>query len=1198
MTPRLLLLRNLTHFWRTNVAVMLGVVAATAVIGGALIVGDSVRESLRQMSLDRLADVDHALTGQRFFREDLATNWEAASQTAQIVAPALVMQGTIEFSTASRRAAPSTETAPPREDEGKTAPAQSRGGLVRAGHINVFGTDARLWGLLVPDQTGSQPVAPTGGEIVINRRVKEQLGLQIGDDISLIVEIPASIPRDALLGDREETVTELVLRVSEIVEDATGPGRFGLNPSQQLPLNVFVSLPELQSATGLAAVRRSRRHPIAKPARVNALFIATGPGDASDALSADVAETLTQELEEHISLSDLALRIVENETQGYLSLESEQMILEQSLADAAVDVANELQFQVSPVLVYLLNEIWNTKDPEQYSMYSVIAGIDVDPLSADSPFALPKSIASSEDAINPIPENQVVLNDWLAADIAVEPGDSIQVKYHVVGDRGDLPEEVQEFVVAGIVPLEAAAADPGLTPTVPGVTDAESYDDWREPFPLKRERITSRDDDYWDAHRTTPKLFMNLATAQSLWESKYGRVTSVRFAPSKGQSLSAVRDEFEDAFLDRLVPQQTGLLVQPIKQIGLQAAQGTTDFTGLFIGFSFFLILSATILVGLLFRLGIEQRISEFGLLTAVGFSPQRVRRLFLSEGALLVGIGGLLGVAASVGYAGVMIHGLKTWWYGAIGTRFLDLYVTSLSLLMGFAIAAVVAYLAVLWALRQTRGQSTRALLSGELTQIGRRADQTGRLTSLAAIITLGVSSLCLVLTVMGIIPETEAFSGFSWKVVMFFVVGIGMLAGSLTGLSAALTSNQTVPVRGSGTSGQLRLGLRNAARNRSRSVLTASLIASATFVIVAVAAGQINPANSAPDPRSGNGGFALVAETNVPILNDLNTRSGRSKLGFSVQDDAQNALLDSARVMPFRVRPGENASCLNLYQTQLPTVLGVPKDVLQAMVQENRFLFANTPGDHPWELLTKELASGHVPVLGDMNTLMYSLHKGIGSTIPVPRDADPQQRLEVAGMFANSVFQGVLLMSETNFESLFPEQVGFQYFLIEVSPDQSSAFSEVLEENLGDYGFDAEPVTDRLADFLAVQNTYLSTFQSLGGLGLLLGTIGLATVMLRNVLERRSELSLLRAIGFRKSQVALLVLWENAFLLTWGLVAGTASALLAMAPHLVSSGSDIPWPSILQLLSAVFVIGMLTAFMAVRAAVRTPILSTLRGE
>jgi hypothetical protein len=388
-------------------------------------------------------------------------------------------------------------------------------------------------------------------------------------------------------------------------------------------------------------------------------------------------------------------------------------------------------------------------------------------------------------------------------------------------------------------------------------------------------------------------------------------------------------------------------------------------------------------------------------------------------------------------------------------------------------------------------------------------------------------------------------------------------------------------------------RLGMRNAARFRSRSVLTVGLIASATFVIVAVAAGQRNPAVERPEKFSGNGGFTLVAEADNPILYDLNTPAGRDKLNLSDASTA-TALKALGRVVPFRVKPGDDASCLNLFQTRLPTILGVPRE----MIERGGFKFVGARGENPWEILNERTADGAIPVLGDMNTLMYSMHKGVGDSVFVPNPEHPQQTLKIAGMFDGAVFQGMLLMAEDHFQEIFPDQAGYQYFLIEVPLADATAVGEVLETKLDAYGFDAERVSDRLADFLAVQNTYLSTFQTLGGLGLLLGTFGLATVMLRNVLERRSELALLRAVGFSNRHLTWLVLWENAFLLGWGLASGTAAALLAMTPHLLSIGADIPWASVGLILGLIFTVGMLAAFLAVLQALRTPVLATLRAE
>ena len=99
-----------------------------------------------------------------------------------------------------------------------------------------------------------------------------------------------------------------------------------------------------------------------------------------------------------------------------------------------------------------------------------------------------------------------------------------------------------------------------------------------------------------------------------------------------------------------------------------------------------------------------------------------------------------------------------------------------------------------------------------------------------------------------------------------------------------------------------------------------------------------------------------------------------------------------------------------------------------------------------------------------------------------------------------------------------------------------------------------------ERLAGFHRVEYTYLSTFQMLGGLGLVLGTLGLGAILLRNVLERRRELALLRALGYTQSDFFAMVVAENVLLLVGGLVIGTFCALVAIAPMFLDRGGRLP--------------------------------------
>jgi putative ABC transport system permease protein len=141
------------------------------------------------------------------------------------------------------------------------------------------------------------------------------------------------------------------------------------------------------------------------------------------------------------------------------------------------------------------------------------------------------------------------------------------------------------------------------------------------------------------------------------------------------------------------------------------------------------------------------------------------------------------------------------------------------------------------------------------------------------------------------------------------------------------------------------------------------------------------------------------------------------------------------------------------------------------------------------------------------------------------------------VAGLLSNTILQGSLFIDEERFKQLYPEVSGYNYFLIDAPAGKTADVERALESRLNDQGFDVRDARAVLTDLLAVQNTYLSTFQSLGALGLLLGVFGLATVQLRSVLERRGELALMRATGFRRNRLAEMVMLENAVLLLGGL-------------------------------------------------------------
>jgi putative ABC transport system permease protein len=1190
MKKRTLIQRSLSHYWRTHLAVLLGVVAGMAVISGALIVGDSVRESLKQMSLDRLGKIDLAIHSHRFFRQDLAEKLSAMDKAFgeqfEAPVPALILDGALVR--------------------------QSIDGTVldRAGRIRVYGIDERFAAVselpeeLIPTSYDDEKTFESINEVVLSHRVASQIGAKPGDKLQLFVELPSNIPRDSLLGDRDaQQHQEINLTVKTLLPPTSAVGRFDLNPGQQMPLTIFVPLATLQKELELSEVPPGREFPEGRLARINAVFLASRtPELAKTEQAVEIAESANRFVSRQVQAADFGLRIAPHDDRGYMSIESEQLVLDSMLSDLAIKTAEELTLPHSESLVYLVNDFVNETDSKRTAIYSVAAGVDFEQLAKWPGEKL-------LDEGSPLPaDDEIVLDDWIAEDLGLKKGESLRLKYFLVDNHGGTTEKERVFTVHSVIPLEKArlTTDRGLVPAVRGITDVKNFRDLRQPFPMNLDPLTDRDDAYWAEHGPTPKVFLPLAVAQEMWETRHGRLTSIRVFQQDDQDLGSLTRQFEKRLLKKIDVKDANLAFLPVKYLGVKAASGTTDFTGLFIGFSFFVIASAMILIGLLFGLGVERRVKELGLLEATGFSRKQVRRLVVWEAAAVSVLGAALGSTTAIEYAKLMIFALKDpdWWGGAIGTQFLEVHVTPTSLIAGFAISVTVSLLAVLATLRSLKPLSPRDLLHGVTLPVDSAEDLTAKSAQRAKIARYGfVASIIVVLLgVARVIPSSEATFGMSWQVIAFFCVGMTMLVCSLCGLSSWLMVDRQSAVTGRGRGAIAKLGLRNAARHRSRSILSAGLIAFATFVIVAVASGRRDPSVETPDFTSGNGGFQLVAETSSPILSDLNTEEGRSKLNFSAESGSPEAkLLGEMTVQPFRVKPGENASCLNLYQTDLPTVLGVP----DSLIERGGFRFINGTGND-WGLLAEPRDDGRIPVLGDMNTLMYSLKKGPGQTIEVPGS---DRELVVVGMLDSSVFQGVLLMSTANFDRLFAEQTGFSYFLIGASEkrieadgyfssDEQAALARQLESGLTEFGLDTESVTGRIAAFLVVQNTYLSTFQTLGGLGLLLGTLGLATVMLRNVVERRSELALLRAVGFQAGSLGIMVLAENAMLLTWGLATGTMCAVVSMLPHLASVGANTEWFGVAGLLLAVFAAGMAAAFFAVREATQTPIVATLRGE
>lgn len=1146
MKTSTLIKQNLKHYWRTNLAVIFGVATAVAVLAGALLVGDSVRASLKDLFLARLGNTDYLLSSSNFFRDQLVDNLKTDERFAasfKDACPVITLNGFVTH-----------------EKSGN-----------RASQVQVYGVDERFWKF-----QGRENKAPEDREILMSAALAQELGSLANDSILLRIEKPSAIPEGSLHGRKEDLGRTIRLTMREALP-TNALGEFSIRPQQGTVRAVFVSLRRLQKD-------------IEQTGKVNAVLVA----DKSDAgtqnlASAQRVTTLENILKERFALEDLGLKLRVIDDQHCIALESDSAVLSDATVDVARVVANNNAMTLTPVLSYLANTI---RIGGREIPYSLVTAIDKFP---------ELTVAGSDPSQNP----PILLNEWAMSDLNAKVGDTVSLDYYLWQEEGRLETHTANFRLAAGLAITGAAADRDLVPDYPGISNTESLSDWDPPFPVDLKRVRPKDDEYWKKYRTTPKAFIGLAAGQKIWQSRYGKVTSVRLFPADTSNLQASLNTYKTNLRAALDPTQSGLAIFAVKSQGLQASQGATDFGEYFFYFSFFLVVSALLLASLFFKLGIEQRLREIGLLESLGFPAAKIRNLFLIEGLILSGLGSLLGTVGAIGFAWLLMYGLRTFWVGAVGTTSLQLHISPVSLLSGMSGGIIAALLCIAWALRILKRISARALLTGSATssQTTQNANQkiTGRKSqpaTRARIVAIVLGLLGGALLLFAILNRISQTAG-------FFGAGTLFLIALLYWQSAWLKGDKKRLIQGKGFSAILLMGFRNATYRAGRSVLCIALIAAAAFIIVSVDAFKRETTEDMFNRKSGTGGFPLMAESLLPLHYDPATSAGREELNITPDSKFSP---DQVTFTRFRVRKGEDTSCLNLYQPQTPRIFGASDE----FIKSNRFTFQDSLAQtaeekaNPWLLLDKEIAldssatnpQSPIPVIVDANSLTYVLHLKLGDEFLYHQTNAEPVRLRIVAALSDSLFQSEVLMSEKNFLRLFKDEGGYNFFLLDVAPQNMATVTAALEERLTDYGFDVTNAGERLASFHRVENTYISTFQTLGALGLLLGTFGLATVLLRNVLERRKEMALLRAIGYNTNHFALMVLAENLLLLICGLLTGTACAVLAIAPAFLARGGHLLSLSLASLLLAVLVAGLCASIVATFAALRSPLLPALRAE
>jgi putative ABC transport system permease protein len=228
----------------------------------------------------------------------------------------------------------------------------------------------------------------------------------------------------------------------------------------------------------------------------------------------------------------------------------------------------------------------------------------------------------------------------------------------------------------------------------------------------------------------------------------------------------------------------------------------------------------------------------------------------------------------------------------------------------------------------------------------------------------------------------------------------------------------------------------------------------------------------------------------------------------------------------------------------------------------------------------------------------IQWGLGLKVGDTLIYLDEAGEEMKLKIIGGLANSIFQGNAIIDDQLFLKHFPSNSGSHLLLVDGAPEDLEENMNELSRAFRNEGVEIEVAADRLAMFNQVENTYLSIFMLLGGLAMILGTVGLGVSLARNILDRGPEIGILRAMGFPKLKVLKIITYEHLVLLLIGTLAGALTAFIATIPSILSEFVHASWQTAAIIVALILLNGFLWIYGITRNYLRKDLLVTLREE
>jgi putative ABC transport system permease protein len=1062
------------------------IILLCAVITGSLLTGRSVKESLKKSASEHLGNTDILISsGIRYFDPELVKRLKDSTD--------LKCTGILEINGYS----------------------QSLNSQKEAFNAHIIGVNKDFFVFQGLDTLAIRP-----GEVAINKKLADYLGINQGEDLIIRFTRVGSIPPDAPFASSEDAGKSIVMRVGIILEPGQ-TGNFSLSISQIAPMNIFINLSDIEDGQG-------------GNKKINRLLIKNK--------TANSLRIASEALKHYLKPADIGLKLRSIKKTDETELISDRIFIDVSILKEITDLLPES----APVLTYLGNRFVARKKSTPYSFVS----------------ALPSSI---------YPEictgDGIIINNWMARDLSVQEGDTIQMFWYSPDSLNKLIEKNSDFIVKQIVDIKGIWSDSLLMPDFPGISGKESCSDWDAGMPIKMHDIRTKDEDYWNKYRGTPKAFINYEKGKELWGNNFGPATSLRYP------AGLTGKEIETRMNGIFNPEKTGFTISDLSDESVKAANESVDFGTLFVSLGFFLILASFVLLSFATSSYFDLKRTSVKTLFCLGFKNWRIAQLLILESGVISLAGCSIGAISGYLVDILITRGLNTVWKGAVQTDTLASYFNLHAIIFGFLLTftaiLVFMYIKVKLYLKELNTKEKKGYFShSSLLNL--------YLLLISAVITISLFILSRFLR------DLQLPLSFS--------------SGTLLLLTLVLFWRQYFIRRTSHSSDLMKnkyeLSHLYYSFNPSGAVTPILFVAAGIFTVFITGSNRMTNNEKQMKRSGGTGGYLLWCENTIPVKPDLNTESGRKTIGL---DDNQ---LSEMHFIQMKRTSGNDASCLNLNHITVPPLLGIDPD---DFITKKSFSFSKVLSskgiENPWQYLNHQSQNNIIYGIADQTVLEWGLKLKTGDTLEIRAENGQPLRIIIAAGLQTSVFQGNMLIGKENFTKYYPSVSGSQVFLVDGNRTLIDLYKNVLKERLENYSINIEKTSDRLASFHEVTNTYLSVFGVFGAMGMIIGVAGLGFVLLRNYNQRKKEFAIMLATGFQIKRIKRMILSEQVLILLAGVSSGAVSALLATSSS-IKNNPGLPWLFIILMVLSILITGLFVLFMSVRSITKNSLITILKTE